>query len=386
MMIPTGAFLLGFETDFLGRVSLQEIEGQMTQDGEVLGGVTDADPALIFAEADIQRPMQRVFDGPVATYGAGEGGRVGPETTEIKTPLGGDLALVLAKAFDHPDRTQVSPLVARREPGDFFGNPIAARLVPSVPEFAGFQKVVAHPGKAVDLGIFEETLHLPMQAALVAFERQDIVGLSGTDRLGNLLLATHGIDGHDTACEVQRAQQLRNGGDFVTLGINLALAEHQPIFARPGTDHVDRFATLGAVMAAAQGLSVDGDNLGRKALAQAARPVGETLRELPWIEQGEDAPEGIMTGDAVGQLEKTRQPVVLGFDKAFKLDKVLRPTKQRSDRDPQDIVEAMRLGALHPRIGDEGKVETKAFSGGFVRHPELLSEVYKKVHFLMLSL
>ena len=46
-----------------------------------------------------------------------------------------------------------------------------------------------------------------------------------------------------------------------------------------------------------------------------------------------------------------------------------------------NIMEGMRLGGLHPRIGDEGKVKTKAFLGGFVGHPKLLSEVYKKVHF-----
>ena len=164
-MIPAGAFLVGFQTDFLGRVSLQEIEDQMTQDGEVLGGVSGADPAPIFAEADIQRPMQRVLDGPVATHGAGEGGRVGPDTTEIEAPLGGELALILARAFDHPNRAQVSPLVVSREPGNFFGDPVAARLASSVPHFAGFQEVVSHTGKTVDPGIFEETLHLPMQAA-----------------------------------------------------------------------------------------------------------------------------------------------------------------------------------------------------------------------------
>ena len=369
MMIPAGAFLLGFEADFLGRVGLQEIENQMAQDGKVLGGVTDADPALIFVEAHIERPMQRVLDRPVTAHGAGEGGSVSPEAADIEAPLGGDLALAFTSAFDHPDRTEVCPLVMGSEPGDFFGDPVAARLSPSVALCGGFQEVVSDAGKAVGLRVLKETLHLPMQAALVALERQDLVGRSFADGLGNLPLATHGINGHDSARQIQGAQQLGNGRNFVPLGSDLALAENPPVFARPSTDHVDGFATLGAVMAAAQSLAVNGDNLGGKSLAQAARPVGESLRKLPRIEQGKDTPEGIMTGDAVGQLEKARQPSAFGFSEALKLDKVLRSTQKRADGDHQDIVEAMSLGALHPRIGDEREVKTKAFLGGIMRHP-----------------
>lgn len=58
MRIPAGAFLPGFEADLFGGVGLQKVEGEMAQDGEVFGGVTGADPALVFAEADIERPMQ----------------------------------------------------------------------------------------------------------------------------------------------------------------------------------------------------------------------------------------------------------------------------------------------------------------------------------------
>ena len=289
--------------------------------------------------------------------------------------------MVLANAFDHADRAQVDPLVVSRQPGAFFGDPVAPCFPPSVALGAGFQEVVCHAGKAVDLQIFEKALHLPVEAALVAFERQNIVGLRFADGLGNLFLATHGINGHDTAREVQRAQQLGNGRYFVALGSDLALAEHQPIFARPSADHVDGFTTLGAVMTAPQGLPVDGHDLGGKALAQALRPVGETLRKLPRIKEGEDASKSIMAGNPVGQFEKARQPIALGFAEACKLDKTLRPAKQRADGNHQNIMEGMRLGALHPRIGDEGKVKTKAFLGGFVGHPKLLSEVYKKVHF-----
>lgn len=77
-MIPAGTFLFGFKADLLGRVRLQEVDYQVAEDGAILGRVARADPALIFAEAHIERPRQRVFDRPVAAHGACEGDRVGP--------------------------------------------------------------------------------------------------------------------------------------------------------------------------------------------------------------------------------------------------------------------------------------------------------------------
>ncbi|MNP66398.1 hypothetical protein D3C76_1621080 [compost metagenome] len=59
------------------------------------------------------------------------------------------------------------------------------------------------------------------------------------DGLGDLGLAPHGIDGHQTAFDVEQRQQLGNGGDFIGLGVGFYLSEHQLIGGGIGTDHVN---------------------------------------------------------------------------------------------------------------------------------------------------
>jgi len=41
------------------------IEGELSDESEVLGGMIITAPASIFAERDIEHPMELVFDGPV---------------------------------------------------------------------------------------------------------------------------------------------------------------------------------------------------------------------------------------------------------------------------------------------------------------------------------
>ena len=45
---------------------LQQIEGDLAQDGQVLGAVILADATVIFSKGDVQSPMQVVFDAPMA--------------------------------------------------------------------------------------------------------------------------------------------------------------------------------------------------------------------------------------------------------------------------------------------------------------------------------
>lgn len=103
---------------------------------------------------------------------------------------------------------QVLPLGVLSEPLDFLGDPVTARFGAAMPALAGFQIIVRDARETARLRIFQEAFHLLMQGALVAFERQHVIGPGRADLAGDLLLATHGIDGHDTAREVQRAQQL----------------------------------------------------------------------------------------------------------------------------------------------------------------------------------
>ena len=129
--------------------------------------------------------------------------------------------------------------------------------------------------------------------------------------------------------------------------------------------------------AAAQGLAIEGDDLAGQHRAQALGPGGEGLGELRGIEQGEDPPEGVVAGDAVGQFEQAAQPLALGFAELLHLRKAFRTAEQRADGNDQDVPERMAFGALDARVAELTEVIAEAVGIG---HPELLPTQGSKVH------
>jgi len=129
--------------------------------------------------------------------------------------------------------------------------------------------------------------------------------------------------------------------------------------------------------AAAQSLAIEGDNFADQRLAQALGPSREGLGELRGIQRGEDPPEGVVAGDAVGQCEQAAQPLALGFAELLHLRKALRTAEQRADGNDQDVTERMAFGALDARVGESAEVIAEAVGVG---HPEFLPTQGPKVH------
>jgi hypothetical protein len=116
-------------------------------------------------------------------------------------------AIDLAHGFHHADAAQALPLVSIGEPADLGALPVAASLQPPVAfvevRAGGQFRTVAGDGfiqVALDFGVRE---------ALIAFEREDVIGVRLDDFLGDLPLAAHGVEGHDAAASLQRAQEAR---------------------------------------------------------------------------------------------------------------------------------------------------------------------------------
>ncbi len=68
-----------------GRVAFEDIQGGMTDDGKVEGGVVFSCPAPVFVERDIKLPVQIVLDPPVRSRGSQHHGRIGRKGCDIKT-------------------------------------------------------------------------------------------------------------------------------------------------------------------------------------------------------------------------------------------------------------------------------------------------------------
>src|SRR5579871_1585185 len=61
-VIPAGFEAFGLDAQAFGLLLAQEVEGEMAEHGEIRGGVTGPDPAVVLAEGDVQRPVELVFD------------------------------------------------------------------------------------------------------------------------------------------------------------------------------------------------------------------------------------------------------------------------------------------------------------------------------------
>ena len=141
-MIPTGGLLFTFDAAFLGAFAFEDVEGHVAQQREVFRRVTAADTALVLGEADIEAPVQGIFNRPVATHRPCEALGVRADAANVEASLDGDLALDFTDRFDHPDRAQFLPVPMVREPSNVRGNPVTTRFHTPMTAFAGFQKVM----------------------------------------------------------------------------------------------------------------------------------------------------------------------------------------------------------------------------------------------------
>ena len=65
---PSGLQALALDTHLQAGFTFQQIVGDLSQGGHVLGSVVLAYPALVFPEGDVQAPVERVLDAPVSPH------------------------------------------------------------------------------------------------------------------------------------------------------------------------------------------------------------------------------------------------------------------------------------------------------------------------------
>lgn len=160
----------------------------------------------------------------------------------------------------------------------------------------------------------------PMQRRLIVFEGEHMIGSARHDPGRARRLAAQRVDGDDATGKRQGLQQRRNRGELVGFAVHGDLPQHQPVRAGPGADQMQRSRALGPVMAAAPRLAVEGDHLLVRRGRQSPPPAEQRGLEGDRIERGEDAAEGVVGGNAIGQGEKGAPPVRLGAAEALGID------------------------------------------------------------------
>ena len=148
----------------------------------------------------------------------------------------------------------------------------------------------------------EEQRQVLLEGRLVALDRQQVVGALVSYGARDLLLAAHGVDGHQSALELQHLEQPGDGDDLVLLVGDGLLAQHQLLAAGPRRDHVQGGAALARIPGAPRGLAVDGDHIVLADTlvygAEALRPGDEAVAEGVVVERVEQVVDGVVAGYA----------------------------------------------------------------------------------------
>src|SRR4051812_41257936 len=208
-------------------------------------------------------------------------------------------------------------------------------------------------GKTVPLATL---LHRQERLAVIGLEHQQVIGASFQDLVGDRLLAAHGVQGHDAVLQRQRLEQRWDRGDLVRLAIDLTLAEGQALLAGPGADQMQWPLRPAAVEGAAQGLAVNGHDLPVEGLGKGLSPGAEAGLEGIRVDQHEDAPEGVVRGNAVSQAQERPQPAQLVTAIERDVVPALGTGDHSAHRDHQDIDQPMINLAGTPRILKRRKV------------------------------
>jgi len=212
--------------------------------------------------------------------------------------------------------------------------------------------VVRDAGEPHRPGVGDERLRVGEQALLVALERAHIVPAPVDDGPGDGGVAAHRVDGHDAAFQRQQPKHLRQRAQLARLVRHRPLREHQPRPGRPRAHQAQRRLARAPVVRPPRLLAIDGDHLrlNPRRRMHARDPAPETRRDAVGVQRREHAPERVVRGDALRQLQERGQPRPLGLAELLHLDPPVGPTDRRTQRDREDRDQGMVLRAFHARV------------------------------------
>jgi hypothetical protein len=154
------------------------------------------------------------------------------------------------------------------------------------------------------------------EGRLVALERQQVIGLVSHDLVGDIDLAAHGIDGDQGAFELagfgELVEKLGNSRNLIGLLRNPELRQGQSCGGRIGAERVQGLEPLAAVMGAACGLSIDGDEL-VPVRPESGDPAVEAALEQGRIDAVHQVAQPACAGDTVVELGETPEEVEMVF-------------------------------------------------------------------------
>src|SRR6266542_2726337 len=336
----------------LARRTLEQRHGHPPQYPQVRPAIT-ARAVVVLAEHHVQHPVQAVLDPPVPAHQAPQSLRPAAVAADVQLQLATVLALHLPLPADGHQRLDVHPL--RGQPDRVVDHRHIPLLVATVSLLQARKRVMAQAREVTLEGLEQQPLAGLLQRRLVALDRQQVIAPLLPNLLGYVHLAAGRVDGDQGPFQVEDAEQLRDSGDLVGAFFHLLLTQDQVVGHRPGADQVQATAGRG-LGTAAGGLAVDGNGLEPAGRAQGRHPAAEAGSELAGVQGGEDAAEGVVGGDAVGQGQEAPEPVVLGMAEGLDVGPGLGPADDGAQGEDEDVAQGVQLGAIEAGVRQVGEV------------------------------
>ncbi len=184
-----------------------------------------------------------------------------------------------------------------------------------------------------------------------------------------VFLTVHGIGGDDAAGQPEFPDKALDGRDLIGLVVDLDMAQDQRAFDIESAHQVGRLLVDEVIVAAAQGLAVEGDH--PAAFQACALPQGLAMQaENPFyirsIKPLQDiADRGVGRSAAPSQPEALLEPSEMDLDEGMDAAVGVRPRHHRQDRKEQHVGELVELAFGPARVFDLGQQLKQVGKGTF---------------------
>src|SRR4051812_19383195 len=296
----------------------------------------------------VQDPVQAVLDGPVTADDRTQQVRQQHQRCEVEACLLLDFSGDLSRALNHDHRLEARPVVPFLQPGNIVDDSGGPGLDTAM--IAVDRLITADLGilKACCLLLGDKQLNVLAQRALIALQREHVIGFLVHDLLCDVALATHGIDGHDRTLDRQHVQQFGNSDDLVGLFRDLHLTQHEPLAGCEGRNHVDRRDAVLLSARPPRGLAINGNHPVRRS-GQCSDPGDKASLELLGLEHCQDVAEMIVCWRAVLEWTEAAQKLALLATEQGDVDKGFRPGEHREQTEKEDLADRVGYLALLAR-------------------------------------
>ena len=186
-----------------------QIVSHVLEGREIGGSVISADAAFVVAKNHVHNPMQAVFHTPMPPHDRPELAREPDQGGQVEAGLLLDFSIDFTPALDHENTLQSGPIMALLQPADIVDRRIGSHFNAAVIAVDGLVATDVSILETIGLLLGDEDPDILAQRALIAFEREDVVGLAINDLLGDVALTAHGIDAHDRALNRQQSRRFR---------------------------------------------------------------------------------------------------------------------------------------------------------------------------------